>query len=432
MPVRDDLRKSVITKSLDSSAAASNTVTSVRVLGTYQNISNLNNVGRFTPGQFRSNPVIIKKYTGIAAPANFFYSWSHLGTDYTTRLTGDWAAQHLAIWNPLAQCDSIGTWDVGRSNVALVKVYSKMNKPDLDVGTILGELRETLAGLGSPMSALREFLYPYKRGSRGRKLSQLLELRKTSIGTVVKGNLRDKSKGRTGSEFLDMGAGSWLELRYGIMPLIKTIDDIIAHAESITRNLCGKMLRKRSKVTWKKRGKWNLGLPYPSYDGANGPISHYVWPSVEWSAEMKTVASLFYQIPRPPSLTERLGLTASDIPSIAWELMLLSFVWDWFISVGDWLQSMKVQFNRVVLGITVSQKTVVRGKCTIDRIHRAYPKDFRIYMQNEAHFTYERLERQVNLTKPVLPPLKREGLSLLRTLDALTLTWQRMPKMNWR
>lgn len=403
MPVRDNLRKSTCVKSVDDRAAESVT-SNQRVIGTYQSISALNNVGRFVPGLYRSNPVVIERLTGYSSPMSSTYKWSFEGRNYTTRLTGDWAAYQMAFMQTYWPIQLHAAWDQLRANVALTKVYSKMNTPDLDVGTILGELRETLAGLGSPMSALKDFLYPLKRGSKGRSLRQ----------------------------YLDLGSGSWLEFRYGIMPLIKTIDDVISYADSQIRNLCGKMLRKRSKVVWQNVYKQNLGMFYPSYDGAMGVCSHYVWPERTCTVKSKVVASLFYQIPRPPSLVERLGLTWADLPSVAWELMLLSFVWDWFIGVGDWLRSMKVELNRVVLGITVSQKTVVEAVCRIGHLRRAYPSNFPVIAESEAILTYERLERRIDQTKPVLPPVKLEALSLLRTIDSITLLWQRMPRLNWR
>lgn len=367
-----------------------------RILGTRQSISALNNVGKYVPGVFRVNPVVLEKHVALGSPAR------STGTDiFLTnqgKINGHIAAHIMNACNMSPSSSNWGyytQWDPTSAGHSLQKAYASMNEAALDVGVMLGELRETLAGLANPLSALRDYA----------KLAN---------------KLGKQGKRPKGSDTLSMLSGSWLEWRYGIQPLILSIQDIIEHVQSQALAMQGKLLRKGGKVKYEKSYKVS-GWVYPG--------SYYLYGDVEINVKTKYRSVVFYNLTRPLSWQETYGMDLGSLPGIAWELATLSFVWDWFFSVGDWLGSLNTSDARTVLGSTTSQKSVV--------VATARPTKIRYYnfvdskcSPGSLQITYEKLDRRINQPLPLGPVVNREALSLKRQVDALTLLWQSVPKIR--
>lgn len=394
MPTRDHL------ETADCHQVVNNTTVNhsiSKIIGTKQSISALNNAGKFVPGVFRVNPVVLEKFTCLGTPARSTGTDIYLANKGT--ISGDLAAHVMNACglSPLSSnwASYYARYDGTAAGHSLQKAWAAMNESELDVGVMLGELRETIAGLANPLSALRDYAkLANKLGRRGKRPK--------------------------GSDQLNMLSGSWLEWRYGIMPLIYTIQDIIEHVQSQSRFMQDKMLRKGGKVKFEN----NYVVSGGSYPG-----TYYIYGKVDINVKTKYVSKVFYKYVKPLSWQERYGLDASALPGIAWELATLSFVWDWFFSVGDWLQSLRTSDARQVLGCVTSQKSTV--------VATAIPSSVKFYNIVPAkisgcqlQITYERLDRRINQTLPVSPVINREALSLKRTIDAISLLWQQMPRIR--
>lgn len=367
-----------------------------KMIGFKQSISALNNAGKYVPGVFRANPVVLEKWTALSRPA------SSTGTDIVGTnkgtINGDIAAHVMNAcgMSPLSSnwASYYARYDATAAGHSLQKAWAAMNESELDVGVMLGELRETIAGIANPLSALRDYVkLANKLGRRGKRPK--------------------------GSDQLNMLSGSWLEWRYGIMPLIYTIQDIIEHVQNQSRFMQGKMLRKGGKVQFERNHL---------ISGGSSPGAYAIYGKVDISVKTKYVSKVFYKYVKPLSWQERYGLDSSALPSIAWELATLSFVWDWFFSVGDWLQSLRTSDARQVLGCVTSQKSTV--------VATAIPTSVKFYSVPakvsgcQLQITYERLDRRINRILPVSPVVNREALSLKRTIDAISLLWQQMPRIR--
>jgi hypothetical protein len=393
MPIRDRLETADCHQVVNSTSVNHSVG---KILGYRQSISALNNVGKFVPGVFRVNPVVLEKHVSLGTPAR------STGTDVyganKGTINGHVAAHimNACVMSPLSSNWYFYTqWDSTAAGHSLQKAYASMNEAALDVGVMLGELRETLAGLANPLTALRDYA----------KLAN---------------KLGRQGKRPKGSDTLNMLSGSWLEWRYGIQPLILSIQDIIEHVRSQALALQGKLLRKGGKVKYEKQF---------SVSGGSYPGSYYLYGDVDIEVKTKYRSVVFYNVTRPLSWQETYGMNLGSLPGIAWELATLSFVWDWFFSVGDWLGSLKTSDARTVLGSTTSQKSTV--------VATARPTKIRFYnavdakcSPGELQITYEKLDRRINQPLPLGPVVNREALSLKRQVDALTLLWQSMPKIR--
>lgn len=393
MPIRDHL------ETADCHQVVNNVTANYsipRSIGTKQSISALNNAGKFVPGVFRVNPVVLEKFTCLGIPARSTGTDIYLTNEGT--IDGHVAAHIMGACGMLPSSSNwwyYTQWNSTAAGHSLQKAYASMNEAALDVGVMLGELRETLSGLVNPLTALRKYANLANRLSK-------------------------RGKRPKGSDTLNMLSGSWLEWRYGIQPLILSIQDIIEHVQSQALALQGKLLRKGGKVKFEKNYSVS-GVTYPGF--------YYLYGDVNINVKTKYRSVVFYNVTRPLSWQETYGMDLGSLPGIAWELATLSFVWDWFFSVGNWLGSLKTSDARTVLGSTTSQKSTV--------VAIAKPTKIRFYNSvdskcsgGELQITYEKLDRRINQPLPLGPVVNREALSLKRQVDALTLLWQSMPKIR--
>lgn len=106
------------------------------------------------------------------------------------------------------------------------------------------------------------------------------------------------------------------------------------------------------------------------------------------------------------------GTSAWDILRAGWEIIPFSFVFDWFIEVGDWLASLR----EIDLEIAQSYATIaVEAETTIDVSNWSNIGDDFLWK------TFW-MERVVDLEPPSTPHIDRNKLSLLRQIDAASLT----------
>lgn len=388
MPERDFTRPATARSVVGTNSA--NVVRLSRCIGSYQSIAALNYGPRPKPGVWVANPnTIIKSHSACTPLPSVTRRISNV--DYM--LEGDVAGIHMAMtgYVPPFSWLNAPTWSTTRANEAAAQAYSKIMATDLDVGVMVGELRETLEGLRNPLSGLRSFL---KKRSRG------------------------------GGDFVSMLSSSWLEWRYGIRPLIQAIQDIYEHVNSECSPVDEKkLLRKRARA--------------PEVDSRTSVTENIqigpwqVQNNISADTATRYSASVGYTLTSPLTMDERFGLDAYSIPAIAWELTTLSFVVDWWLNIGSWLESLRVLNPKVQLaGITVSAKTTI--DVLVTTTGRAWVNGTPVLLSGNSTATlkYQRLQRSVPSLAftGVTPSLNSKAFDLKRTIDGLTLLWQRIAK----
>jgi len=135
----------------------------------------------------------------------------------------------------------------------------------------------------------------------------------------------------------------WLELRYGWMPLIQDIHGSVEELQmALERPRFRKISVRKSEVF---------------EDRFDGIFIDYAGKQRKYSRSMyrKTVVKVVCYLRQDSSISTRLGFT--NPVNLAWELLPYSFVIDWLIPIGDWLNSLDACVG--VLGAygTVTTKT---------------------------------------------------------------------------
>jgi len=139
---------------------------------------------------------------------------------------------------------------------------------------------------------------------------------------------------------------SWLEYKYGWMPLLM---DVKGAAEFFAQQHLVRpttfTVSAAEEVT--KTAQWQyVQTAYGSSTPNDLSSPYYI------SGHMKTRVKIWCELSSPHlSAMQQLGLTNPAL--VAWELVPFSFVFDWFVSVGDWLTAATAQ-----QGVTIKRAMI--------------------------------------------------------------------------
>lgn len=195
-------------------------------------------------------------------------------------------------------------------------------------------------------------------------------------------------------------ARSWLELTYGWTPLLYDID-------GAAEKLATYLHQNYSDVTVTGKGEqtrtYNVSTSSRNHSGR-------VHVQCKWAVELKVINDAL-------RLKTSLGLT--NPASIAWELVPFSFVVDWFIPFGAWIDGLSV-----LNGYSIVQKSRATKKTMFKYSETTAGETF-VKPGFTSHRTYieETLDRVINVNPTLRSPFFDMGakLGVKRFTSALSL-----------
>lgn len=194
----------------------------------------------------------------------------------------------------------VGQWDSNDDLTLISKLRSRILGSDFNIGVFLAESNQAL---GMIVQSATKLAKAYSQARRG----------------DLFGAERTLYRGFTDpSHFGKSAASSWLELQYGWKPLLNDIDDaarFLAHQQYAHRT-------KVFRVTHRK----DIGPPVSS-----SPANYTM---VGDGYMLKTIIARVTKVDVP----QLSGLT--DIRSIVWEKTPWSFVVDWVVPIGSYLEAL--------------------------------------------------------------------------------------------
>jgi len=222
-----------------------------------------------------------------------------------------------------------GNWTSNDDLAMLGKLREKVAGSDFNAGVFLGEGREALKMIATNATKIYK---AYKAARKGNFATAAYEL--TGSNKTVRKSL----------------ANNWLELQYGWLPLLK---DIKGGAEFLSHHFTTPMVfrvvvQPKEKVTL---NACTCGSP-TSYGYMNSPLT-----------ERGRILALL----KEKDIVTLSGLL--DPASVAWELLPYSFVIDWFIPIGNYLQA-----RGLAQGLT---GTFVTTRTTKWEARNVYGKEYR-------------------------------------------------------
>lgn len=226
---------------------------------------------------------------------------------------------------------------------SLVQAYAKMNESALMIG-------ESLADFGATVGMLQR---PFRSAT---------ELASRMVKEV---NLRKKKTSRSAKQ---AAADAWLEYRYGWRPLLMDTEKIISETHKNRQKSERSRLVARSGFTLQEKVSGSI----PEQDGSTA--GYYLYWTGAYSSEVtqRVSAGVMYSVLNGTStmaLDKFMGSRARDVVPTMWELLPYSFVVDWFVGVGDWLQAISPDPKIVVIDnwVTIVEETITRCNASSSR-----------------------------------------------------------------
>lgn len=234
---------------------------------------------------------------------------------------------------------------------AIRNLYASMRKHQQhNLGVLLVELRESVGLIGNAAITVYQVIKSLRRGRVSdamRSISSYFgENRETYLPNRDVLNRRRRRQGFRPISKADYASNMWLELQFGWLPILSDIQKTI-------RLVTDKINSSDRKI-----------LVFHGY--ANGTVSQELaldttMPFARWSGsarrdvKVRHSCTAHFEIVDPEEyFLHVIGL--SDPRSIAWEAVPFSFVVDWFIPVGHWLDSLNGNLGLKLLDYSYSKK----------------------------------------------------------------------------
>jgi len=282
------------------------------------------------------------------------------------------------------------------ASLAATRARARISAPDISAGEALNDLGQTVQMLKSPLKGSIDLV------------KRMLKQRNKTLGKT------------TASAFL-ASKNAWLEYRYGWKPLLMDMDTIV---ESISA--------KRSpqkKAYLVARAQENFSRTFEKPFGVTGglPRVDSVSGVVRVERSVRASAGVFYcyrNSMNQKEMAQTLGTRPRDLALSAWEIIPYSFVVDWFVNVGDWLQAVVPDPSLHILGSWTTtcddKKTSYEELKTSTYISSSPATTFYNYPKG-ATYTRSTVRRTCNQSAPSTPYLTMNTLSLVHSVDAVAL-----------
>lgn len=216
--------------------------------------------------------------------------------------------------------ESLPTLFTANDQIKLVnKLREKLQGSDFNMSVFLGEGHQTLRLLGDSAIRIAKSVHYLRSGDVAGTFRSLFE------GTTRKPLVGQKKElfGKDASYVAKNASSIWLEIQYGWLPLLNDAEE------------CAKSLAHALNVPFKQtyRAARVVEREFPQVAGTVGPFSD----KREAQATHSHVRSLIARVAEKPSVLAQLGLLDPEL--VAWELVPFSFVADWFIPIGQWMEA---------------------------------------------------------------------------------------------
>lgn len=332
--------------------------------------------------------------------------------------SSSWSFAHLPEWgsvtywgdlayNTTKQGINLGTdinFDADKmAQIALAKAYEKINAAPMLAGEILSDIDKT-AGM---------FRHPLKRASE--LMISMSKYRRIRLGKTT------ASAARATAE-------AWLEYRYGWKPVILDCKTAVRAVHEARTRAVGQLRERRvargKEVAQEKRAvSYDVPIWWMWTSGTHALGTASVERSIEVNAgviyDYDVVSSAYQQT------YDTLGLRPRDTVATVWEVIPWSFVVDWFVNVGSWLNMVVPDPRVTVLGrwVTRIDKRLVKyaaGKFVYNWSYAGHPySDTGSYPGREVE-TFS-MSRDTQPQTTYHPVLTVKPLSSLQQLDGASL-----------
>lgn len=325
----------------------------------------------------------------------------------TQGIAGYCMGNHEDSWYTLyGNITGVAQWPHIQSlrNQAAVRAFSKLDRAEVGGGENAATIRETIRMLKAPLASVVRLGHEMVHQSRKRVQS--------TRDTV-----------RYYRKLGDALADQWLQYRYGIMPLVYDAQGLIQILDSKLWEWENRLKTVRATACFEE-SKARVTT------GSFGYLGRSTASGIETCRHKCTVIVYYVdKLHMKDAITlEQLGLSPTQWPSLAWELLPFSFIADWGFNVGDWLKAVSPHPTLTVKSSSTSYKREVVRSMEKASVYWAGAPSYVATVPGYLHKVTE-LERTFGASLPVSPGLTTGGYSFKRKIDSLALTWSMWPSV---
>lgn len=255
-------------------------------------------------------------------PSGSFERYGVLTPWSRTRVLGNLVADQWSDWqfSPTPPTRGNSGIAAGIDNSCASKVLKKIKDQTINLGQVFGERKQTANLIASTATRIAKSISSLKRGNLAGAVNQLIP------GARPSGGMQRRYNRRHNMSPNDRASSTWLELQYGWLPLLS---DVHGGAEFIAK---AQNRQWRQRVTVSQEGSY----AYQTF-GSTG-FSDAIALTHTYNLLYKTKRTYVYLIENTAAKTlSEAGI--SNPATVAWELLPWSFVVDWFLPVGNWLNN---------------------------------------------------------------------------------------------
>jgi len=278
--------------------------------------------------------------------------------------------------------------------LAGTQAAASIAEPEFHGLTFVAELRETISFLHSPLRAYNRWL---KRSLRKqRKSNKRHELSKKDVITLA-----------------DSLSSNWLAYRYGALPLIYDIRDAIAAITALDEATNRHIARGFS----------------TNYGTNSNDIEHVAtWSSTKKEIQTRRTVEVRAGILYEVDTRDTYGVSMSQIPITAWEVIPFSFVADWFVNINDFVAAITPKAGVKVLSSWTAVKDTYQTDAQGIQEVGSDPVQFPVSLpatSTESFITEDYNRSPSHAVGIASRPIPYEGdLGTKRIIDTLALTFQ--------
>jgi hypothetical protein len=278
--------------------------------------------------------------------------------------------------------------------------------------------------LGKSLFTITEVILALKKGRVNDAISALANHggRVTTRKRLVNRSRMNRLRRQNGEQPLsaaDYASNMWLELQFGWLPILSDIHDIIMVIQGSLDNGSG-ILGFNGYGEASFNNEISTSITSLRSD-SNGSSFYESCPAtLSGKGVVRASYHATYRVSNDVmDILAQLGLT--NPLSIAWEIVPFSFVIDWFLPIGDWLDSMQADAGLELLSLNYSRKVTFDGDLQISFTDVSYEWDPETGHQSTTYqrsgpLKIETFERLVDLAEE-LPPMPLPKLAFDEILD---------------
>lgn len=313
----------------------------------------------------------------------------------------DWSYQGSRAYE--AEVTGIST-DQKLLDLAAIQAKANVIKADAQALVMLAELNKVVAMVNMSSTRMKSALTLL---AQGRPKKAIL----SALGHVKhKGSSNFRNVSRTAS-------ARWLEIQYGWLPLIYDIQGALKALGTV----------QKPRFTARGFASDSKSLSTTGFTYYSGITQLKMNWALNQSLEKRVRAYILYEVDARSFITQKLGLL--QVPSSAWELVPWSFVIDWFVNIGSWLDALtpRIGVNILAEGWTLATQH--------DRVRSITSTNFTAPYSNESGLTgtsdfWSGRYKARNVGLPAFPlPRVNVKFNPKRAIDSIALLVQQSRKL---